>query len=650
MPDDEKPRPEPEELLKLAQREEAARKRGKLTIYLGAAPGVGKTFAMLSDGQQLRKEGIDVVVGYAETHSRPETEALIQGLEQIPLVTLAYRGFDLKEFNLDAALERKPRLILVDELAHTNAPGSRHLKRYQDVAELLDAGIDVYTAMNVQHLESLNDVITQVIAVKVKETVPDTLIDKAEEIKLIDLPPEELIKRLHEGKVYVKDIVGIAVEKYFRPGNLMALREMALRIVAGTVDEKMRQYMREYAIAGIWPVKERVVAAVLASPTADKLVRSAYRLASEIDGELIVFHVETEKNRGFSQQEKTWLNNALDLAKKLGARIVWVKGTDVAAEIADYAQKQNATKVVIGKPRRHRFWSTLSSDILINTPNVDIYMMDAGGGRIELPSRTGRRFKLSSAYLASLAGVALVTAVAFLLQDVLNQVDLLFLLLIAPILTALYFGRGPSIFASVASILAFDYLFVEPRYSLSVSDAKYFLSFVIYFGTVVIVSNLALGGRGRMKLLKESESKSIALYGLSRDLIAAQNLDQALSILVRHTRQLFNCEISVFLQEQEHLKLRAKSDAFEIDPEVMGVASWVMANRQMAGRGTNTLPEAPALYLPMRFEEKIVGVMGIIAEQELLANPEQQVVLDTIASLAAMALERIGLKEQENSS
>ncbi len=642
MPDVEKSRPEPEELLKLAQREEAAKKRGRLTIYLGAAPGVGKTYSMLSDGRQLKKEGVDVAVGWAESHGRRETEELLEGLEQIHPLSVEYRGFSLFDFNLDQALERKPKLILVDELPHTNAPGLRHLKRYQDVEELLDAGIDVYTTMNVQHLESLNDAITQIISIRVKETIPDTVLDRADEIKLIDLPPEELIKRLHEGKVYTKDIVGIAVEKYFRPGNLLALRELALRAVAGTVDEKMRQYMREYAISGIWPANERVLAAVFASPYAEKLVRSAYRLASELDGELIAFHVETEKSRDFSDQEKTWLNDAIALAQRLGARIVWTKGTDVASEISNYAQKNNVTKVVIGKPRKHRILPALSTNILINTPNIDVYLMDPGTGKVSFPAKPAAAMRLPFKYLAGLAAVAGVVLFDLALKNHLNQVDLLFLLLLAPVVSGLYWGRGPSIFAAAASLLAFDFLFVPPLYSFWISDVTYLFSFAIYLGTAVLVSGLAFGRQNKMKLLRESEAKSIALYGLSRDLIMARNLEQALSILLRHTRQLLKCELAVFMEEEGHLTVKARSEGFEIDTEATGVAAWVLANKQLAGQGTSTLPASRALFVPMMHEEEIVGVLSIMAAPELLKSPEQQVVLDTIARLGAMALERIG--------
>ena len=495
--------------------------------------------------------------------------------------------------------------------------------------------------MNVQHLESLNDIITQVIGVKVNETVPDTLIDKAEEIKLIDLPPEELIKRLHEGKVYVKDIVGIAVEKYFRPGNLLALREMALRSVAGTVDERMRQYMKEYAISEIWPAKERVLVAVYASLFAEKLVRSAYRLATEMDAELIAIHVETEKNTRFSDEEKGWLTKALNLAKKLGARTVWIKGNDIAEEISDYARKHNVTKVVIGKPHRHKFWPTLSSSILHNTPNIDVYLMDPGSAKVTYPPRLRRKTAMLISYFTSTLIVAAIALFAFVLRDALNQVDLLFLFLIPPILSALFLGRGPSVFASILSIVAFDYLFVNPYYSFNVNDFQYFISFVIYFGTVVIISNLALGRRNKVKLLKESESKNIALFGLSRDLITAENQTQVLTIMIRHAKQIFNCEVAIFLPKDGKLEVMGKSRVFDINAKIRGVASWAFINRQMAGRGSNTLPEAQALFIPMTSGKTVVGVMGIWGKEDVLADPDQQIVLDTFASLGAMALERI---------
>ncbi len=377
MVDEEFKRPTPEAMLELAKKEEAQKVRGRLTIYFGAAPGVGKTYAMLADARLRRQDGRDIVVGYVDTHGRAETEALLEGQEIIPPQLIEYKGMRLREVDLERIIKRKPEIVLVDELAHTNAPGSRHAKRHQDVEELLNAGIDVYTTLNVQHLESLNDIVYQIIGIRVRETVPDTVLQAAEEIKLIDLPPEELLKRLSEGKVYVKGIIGVAVENFFRPGNLLALREIALRLVADSVDKRMLNYMEAHAIAGLWPVHERVLVGVFASPYAEKLVRSGFRLASELHAEWIAFHVETEKNRGFSEQEKQWLNKALDLAKTLGARVVWVKGADEAEEIAIYARNHNVTKIIIGKPRHFGLFPTIWQRILTKTPNIDIYLLDA---------------------------------------------------------------------------------------------------------------------------------------------------------------------------------------------------------------------------------------------------------------------------------
>jgi two-component system sensor histidine kinase KdpD len=646
MTDEEFPRPSPEALLQLAQQEEAQKSRGRLTIYFGASPGVGKTYAMLSDARLRQQEGREVVLGYVATHGRAETEALLEGLEIIPPKVFAYKGMQLQEVDLDRIIKRKPSIVLVDELAHTNAPGARHAKRYQDVEELLKAGIDVYTTVNVQHLESLNDVIFQVMGLKVRETVPDTVIQEADEIKLIDLPPEELLKRLDEGKVYVKGIIGIAVENFFRPGNLLALREMALRVVAGSVDSRMLQYMKAHAIAGPWPVQERVVVGVFASPYAEKLVRAAFRLATELRGEWIAFHVETERNQSFSPQEKDWLNKALGLANKLGARVVWLKGRDEAQAIAEYALQNNVTKIVIGKPKSFGFWPTISQRLLTKTPNIDIYLMD---GRAEdakvqplpkkrlLPTRPWK-------YLISLLAVAAVTMSAFWLQHLLSQVNLLILFLLPITGSALFLGRGPSVLATLISVLAFDYFFVPPYFTFVIGDVQYFLSFVVYVSVAVLISNLASNLRNKVELLKQSEARSTVLYGLSLDLVTAHHVDQVLQILVRHTRQIFPGEMAIFLPVGRLLEVEAITPGFEVNPKVMGVAAWVSHNRQPAGRGTATIPQARSSYFPMITGDKIMGVLAITIEGEQLLTPENLVVINTIAHLGAMALDRIGFQ------
>jgi two-component system sensor histidine kinase KdpD len=644
MADEEFPRPSPEALLQMAQREEAQKARGRLTIYFGGAPGVGKTYTMLADARLHQQEGREVVVGYVATHGRAETEALLAGLEIIPPKVFQYKGMQLQEVDLDRIIQRKPQLVLVDELAHTNAPGSRHAKRYQDVEELLNVGIDVHTTVNVQHLESLNDVIFQIMGLRVRETVPDTVIQEAGEIKLIDLPPEELLKRLSEGKVYVKGIVGIAVDNFFRSGNLLALREMALRVVAGSVDSRMLEYMKAHAIAGPWPVQERVVVGVFASPYADKLVRAAFRLATELRAEWIAFHVETERNQSFTTQEKEWLNKALGLANKLGARVVWLKGRDEAQEIAEYALQNNVTKIVIGKPKRFGIWPTISQRLLSRTPNIDIYLMDARAEEISAQPLPKKWLIPSHPwnYLISLVAVAAVTLIAFSLSHLLSQVNLLILFLLPITGSALFLGRGPSVLATIASVLAFDYFFVPPYFTFVIGDVQYFLSFVVYVFLAVLISNLASNLHHKVELLKESEARSTVLYGLSLDLVTAHNVDQVLQILMRHTRQIFPGEMAIFLPAGRLLEVEALTPGFDVNPKVIGVASWVLHNRQPAGRGTGTIPQARSSYFPMITGDKIMGVMAISLEGERALTPENLVVINTIAHLGAMALDRIG--------
>jgi two-component system sensor histidine kinase KdpD len=641
MAEEEFKRPSPEALLELAQKEEAQERRGRLTIYFGSAPGVGKTYAMLSDARLRKLEGMDVVAGYVETHGRPETDVLLEGLEIIPPLVVEYMGLQLKEVDLGKVLARKPKLVLVDELAHTNAPGLRHTKRYQDVEEILNAGIDVYTTLNVQHIESLNDIIFRITNIRVHETVPDTIIEVADEVKLIDLPPEELLKRLDEGKVYVKDIAGVAVDEFFRPANLLALRQLALRVVAGSVDEKMRHYMQAHAIAGPWPVKERVLVGIFASPYAEKLVRAAFRLASQIDAECIAYHVETERDKRLSEKEKDWLNNALELARKLGAQVVWIKGSDVTQEIADYAQDHNVTKIVIGKPRHFGIFPSIPRKLLMKTPNIDIYLLDAKAKPKSLPRKRVLHSRPAN-YAISFLAVCIMSLIAFLLRGTLSQINLLFLLFLPLILSALYLGRGPSIFAALTAILIFDYLFVPPYFTLTISDLEYFLWFVVYVVVVLVISNLALKLRSKVEMLRQSESRSTTLYALSRDLVTAHTVEQVLSILVQHITQIFPCEMAIFLPIDGEPIVKAKTVDFNINPNVLGVASWVLLNKQPAGRGTETLPEAKVLYLPMMTTDNVVGVMGLLFEKaDKVLTPENQVIMETIARLGAMAIERI---------
>lgn len=641
MTDTEPKRPEPESLLAFAQQEETAKKRGKLTIYFGASPGVGKTYSMLSDARLRKKEGIDIVVGYVETHGRAETETLLEGLEIIPLIVTDYKGVRLAEMDLESVLKRRPRIVLVDELAHTNAPNSRHAKRYQDAEELLNAGIDVYSTLNVQHLESLNDTVFRITGIRVSETIPDTFFQLANEIKLVDLTFEDLLKRLKEGKVYAKDMAENAVKRFFKPGNLLALREMSLRLVAGSVDEKMLQYMRVHAIAGPWSVTERILVGVLASPYAEQLVRSAFRIASELNIEWIALYVETAKHAQLSDKEHEWLQNALDLAEKLGARIVWVKGEDAADEIARYAQSHNVTKIVMGKPRHFGLFPTIARRIMVRTKDIDVFLF-AGKSEQPIPRK---KIALTSPlnYAISAAAVILGSLLGFLLRDILGQINLLFLMLLPVVIIAIFKGRGPSIFAAVLSILIFDYFFIPPYFTFAVSDVRYFLSYILFIAFAFVISNLASNLQYKVKQLQQSESRNTTLYELSRDLVTSQNMDQVFHQMIHHTRQILPCEMAIFLPKNGQVSVRASTDGFQINPKELGIATWVWLNDEPAGMGTDTLPEAWAYYIPMKTTDTLKGVVGFHFDNPgQILTPENKIIIDTIARLGALAIERIG--------
>lgn len=644
MTDAEDKRPKPETFLEIAKQEEEAKKRGKLTIYFGAAPGVGKTYSMLHDARMRRQDGVDIIVGYVETHGRKETETLLEGLEIIPPIITEYKGVQLAEMDLDSVLKRRPRIVLVDELAHTNAPNSRHAKRYQDVEELLNAGINVYTTLNVQHLESLNDIVFKITGVRVRETIPDTVFRLAGETKLVDIPPEELLKRLKEGKVYTRDMAKNAVNRFFKPGNLLALREMSLRLVAGSVDEKMLQYMRAHAIGGPWSTTERILVGVLASPYAEQLVRSAFRIASEMNAEWIALYVESAKHITLSDKERDWLKNALNLAEKLGARVVWIKGNDIAQELARYAQSHNVTKIVLGKPRRFGFFPSLDRKIMLHTRNIDVFLF---AGKSEQPV-PGKKIGIISPvnFIISAAAVIIGSLFGFLLRDILGQINLLFLMLLPVVVIAIFLGRSPSVFAAILSVIIFNFLFVQPYYTFVVYDVKYYVSYLMFVAFAFVISNLASNLRYKVHQLQQSESRNTTLYELSEDLVVAQSIEHVLHMMIRHSRQIFQCEMAIFLPENGQVSVRASTDNFQLTTKELGIATWVWLNGESAGKGTDTLPEAWAYYLPMKTTDIVMGVVGFHFDNlEWILTPENKVVLNTISRLGALAIERISSKE-----
>jgi two-component system sensor histidine kinase KdpD len=641
MPDDELKRPSPEEMLELAKSEEKA-KKGQLTIYLGYAPGVGKTYAMLSDAHLRKKEGLDIVVGFAETHNRPETEYLLEGLEVISPLIVEYKSLKLKEIDFEKIIKRRPQIVIIDELAHTNPPSFSNSKRYQDIENLLNHGIDVYTAVNVQHIESFKDIILQISKIQIKEAIPDKFFQEASEIKLVDITPEELLKRLKEGKIYLEDIVKSAADKYFRVGNLLALRQITLRVVADSVDEKMRLYMMQHAIAGPWSIRKKVLVGVFASPYANQLIRAAYRFASEIDAQWIALHVETQKNKTFMEDETKWLNGALDLVRNLGGQIVWLKGDDPAKEMIDYAKDHNVTKIVIGKPKKFNLLSrSIPEKLITKTKNIDIYMLDLKEEAANFKREKFKPIHLNQ-YALGLINIFLVSILAFILKNYLNQTNTISLFLLALIINAFFLQIVPTLTSTFVSMLIFDFFFVPPFYSFAISDLNYFFSFIVYSIAVATISVLASKLKNKVQTLKESQKREIGLYELSSDLVMAKSINHVLSLTINHIKKLFICEAAIFIKEQEKFKVGVKTEKFEISPEIKGIVSWSFVNKKSAGFSTETFSNAKSLYLPMLTAKEVYGVIAVnITETSNILKIDDRIALDAITHLAAMTLERI---------
>jgi len=647
-------RPDPDALLARVKEEEARQTRGKLKVFLGAAPGVGKTYAMLQAAHEQQAAGLDVVVGMVETHGRAETNALLGGLEVLARRTVEYRGTALWEFDLDAALARRPSLILVDELAHTNAPGSRHPKRWQDVLELLEAGINVFTTVNVQHLESLNDVVAKITGVRVPETVPDSVLDQADEIELADLPPDELLQRLKEGKVYVPDLAREAVENYFRKGNLIALRELALRRTADRVDAQMRRYMRDHAIRTTWPVMERLMACVGAGPFSRHVVRAAKRLADSLRAEWIVAYVETPGHARLSDSSRAQVAETLRFAEQLGAETVLLSGSRISEEILSHARARNVSKIVIGKPvgspwRRRLLGGSIADDLVRASEDIDIYVI-SGEEAPHVPYMPPARPRATNwpAYGFATLVIALCTGLAWAMFPYFDLPNLIMLYLLGVVAVAARFGYGPSILASVLSVAAFDFFFVPPYFTFTVADRQYFITFGVMFVVALVISGLTVRIRWLADSARQRERQTAALYVMSRELADARGLDQILSISLRHIRELFHVRAVVLLPESGGTlgPHPGTAGGIPLDGNELAVAQWAHEHRQMAGRGTSTLPGAGALYLPLRGSQQPVGVLGIRPlDPHLLETPERLRQLETFVDQMAIALERARLAD-----
>ena len=639
-------RPDPETLLARVREEERRAGRGRLKIFFGASPGVGKTYAMLEEARAKRRDGVDVAVGVVETHGRAETAALVEDLQVLPRRALDYRGVTLQEFDLDAALARHPSLILVDELAHTNAPGSRHARRFQDVEELLGAGIDVYTTLNVQHLESLNDVVAQITGIKVRETVPDSILEQADELEVADLSAEDLLKRLEEGKVYVPEEAARAIDRFFRKGNLIALRELALRRAAERVDAQMRGYMREHGIRETWPAGERVLVCIGPNPAGARLVRAGKRMATSLKCDWTVMYVEAPGQRISASDRETLVQN-LQLAEELGAQTATLSGLNAGEEILAYARAHNVTKIVVGKPTHSRwrdklFGSTLDR-LVRGSGEIDVYVIsgDVHDARRTPAPRAGRSAPLGE-YVRAGVVVAACAAISFPLFTRLSVTDVAMIFLLGVVFVASRYGRGPSVFASLLSIASFDFLFVTPRFTFAVSDARYVLTFGVMLAAALVASHLTLRIRAQAQTARDRERRTGAVYAMSRELAAARTPVDLIAIATRHLADTFGAEMHILMPDAV-----GRLEGGNLDEKERGVAQWVLDHGQRAGAGTDTLPSASGLYVPLAASSGVVGVLGVgAADPTRFEDPMVLQLLDTFAGQAALALERAQLADR----
>jgi two-component system sensor histidine kinase KdpD len=645
-------RPDPDAILARIKAEEKQDTRGQLKIFLGYAAGVGKTYAMLEAAHQRINEGIDVVVGYVDTHGRAETDALVTGLEVIGRAHIIYRNIELTEMDIDAVLKRHPRLALVDELAHTNAPGSRHAKRYQDVLELLEAGIDVYTTLNIQHIESLNDVVAQITGMKVRETIPDRIIDNVNDIELVDLPPDELIKRLADGKVYIPDQAELAMREFFRKGNLTALRELTMRRAAERVDIQMRSYMRTKAIAGPWPASERLLVCISPGALGERLIRTARRLADELNAEWFAIYVETPADARLSQEQRDQIATSLRLAEELGARTVSRPGQSVVETVLEYAHRHNITKIIAGKPVRSRwieiFRNSVVDHLIRQSRNIDVYVINSEaepkGRRIMEGWRPHRPL---GRYILGLFLVAAATGLSALIDPFISPTNLIVIFLLAVVVAAVYLGRGPAIVTSVLGVIAFDYFFVPPHLTLAVSNTEYILTFVGLLAVGIVISQLTATIRNQAEAVQRRETETVELYELGRDLTVAADLEAVAQAAIAHVGQTFSREVAIFLPENAHARVFATSPNLMVSENDLAVADWAFEHGQVAGRGTTTLPEASMRYQPLKTTRGVVGVLGVKPlDPSRHLNREQLRTLDSFANQIGLAIERASLAEQ----
>ncbi len=645
-------RPDPEKLLQRVHVEEQKNKRGKLKIYLGAAPGVGKTHEMLHDALGVRTKELDVVVGIVESHGRKEINDMLKDFEILPKQTVLYHEKPLLEFDLTAALNRNPGLILMDEMAHTNAPGLRHSKRWQDIKELLDRGINVYTTLNVQHIESLNDKVSQIIHAPIKETVPDHMIDMADTIELVDLPPEELLKRLSEGKIYVPEQAKIASELFFRKGNLIALRELALRVTAESVDAQLLIYRQSEGIKHIWSTKEKILVCVGSGPESIKLIRVAKRLSVSFKAPWMAIYVDSPRSH-FSENQRNAAIQNLQVAEHLGAQIKVLMGYDMVKEIMSFAHEQNATLIMMWKSVRPRFSELfsrrLADEVMRHSGEIDVYIMTGKQKTSKMRQSIEKKITPWRAYAISLGVIGLATLINFFIHPFLSTGDLIMVYLVAVTLVALLGKPGPSILASVLSVTLYDFFFIQ---NLTMPRTEVFFTLSMMLLVSHIISSLLLLAKRQTISAKVTEKRIGILHALSRQLASARGVDKLLKIGIRYMAQVFNSGILAFMPHDHDLVIRARSKTkYNPDDKELSVAKWVYDLGQMAGAGTDTLTFSEALFIPLLASQSAMGVLRICPDQHgVIFTSEQIHLLEACANQIALALEVDWLQEQTKRS
>jgi two-component system sensor histidine kinase KdpD len=663
MPTTNDQRPDPDLLLAKVKQQEAQARRGKLRIYFGSAAGVGKTYAMLVAARKLVSEGRTVLVGVVETHGRAETAALLEGLEVLAPKTIFYRGKSLLEFDLDAALLRHPQLILIDELAHSNVPGMRHPKRWQDVDELLAAGIDVFSTLNVQHLESLNDVVGGITNVRVWETIPDKVFDAADEVVLVDIPADELLARLKAGKVYLARQAEHAASNFFRKGNLMALRELALRRTADRVEGDVQAYRVDQSIESVWKTATALLTCVGPDAGAERVVRAAARLASQLSTDWHAIYVETPNLQRLSAARREKILATLNLAQELGATTAVIANAEIAESIIAYARSHNLSKVVIGRDPIRRLWPWQRSSgqrLAMLAPDIDLIEIGRAEGAAQSNGRevavapslpdadsSDRRKAKGLRYLWSAVACIGVTLIALPLAPLFDRSNIVAVYILTVVLVAVRFGRGPAALAAILSVGAFDYFFVPPRFSFAVSDVQYLLTFFIMLAVGLITGQLTAGLRFQARVASHREERAGSLYEIARDLSGAVQVEQVVKISDESIQRTFRASAALLLPDAggrlvvKTPSTNAKHPAAALAVEI-GTAQWAFDRGQPAGFGTDTLPGSEVLYIPLRAPTKARGVLAVKAHnRRLLRIPEQRQLLDTFAALIAIALERV---------